>query len=233
MPWQTPDGLPTKRRYKRLRIPVIESPEPENRYVYGSVLGALYELTLAENWQANGVVTPEEIALIFYSVFQEFLMDIPVGSIMIWLTNSPPADWLICDGQAIDRAIYSDLFALFGTQFGAGNGTTTFNLPDLRARFPVGRKSDNTRFDTIGETGGQESQDHTHTLDLGPAVPNRAMSTTQYPLWQTTTPPVTAGFSGGAGSTTFYGMVRTMDSQIIDTLPPFVVVNFIIHALAS
>lgn len=86
---------------------------------------------------------------------------LPAGSIMAWGTNTPPANWLLADGSAVSRSVYSSLFAVIGTQYGAGNGTTTFNLPDLRGRVPVGRNGGT--FGTLGATGGAE----THTLSAG------------------------------------------------------------------
>lgn len=84
----------------------------------------------------------------------------PVGIIAMWATNSAPTGWLICDGSAISRATYSELFALWSTTFGVGDGSTTFNLPDMRQRIPIGRYVSNSAIDTIGETQG--SWDHTH-----------------------------------------------------------------------
>jgi len=85
---------------------------------------------------------------------------LPAGSIMAWGTNTPPANWLLADGSAVSRATYSSLFAVIGTQYGAGDGTTTFNLPDLRGRVPVGRNGGT--FGTLGASGGAE----THTLTI-------------------------------------------------------------------
>ncbi len=62
----------------------------------------------------------------------------PIGSIHQWSTNGAPSKWLICDGSAVSRATYSDLFAVIGETYGTGDGGSTFNLPDLRARVPVG-----------------------------------------------------------------------------------------------
>lgn len=56
----------------------------------------------------------------------------PLASVMDYAGPTPPAGWAFCAGQAISRTAYSDLFAIIGTTFGAGNGTTTFNLPDAR-----------------------------------------------------------------------------------------------------
>lgn len=62
----------------------------------------------------------------------------PVGQVMIWPTNTAPQDFLICNGQAVLRGQYAALFGVLGTTYGAGDGSTTFNLPDLRGRVPVG-----------------------------------------------------------------------------------------------
>ena len=62
----------------------------------------------------------------------------PVGSILLFAGSSAPAGWLLCQGQAISRTTYATLFAVIGTTFGAGDGSTTFNLPDFRESSPVG-----------------------------------------------------------------------------------------------
>lgn len=81
---------------------------------------------------------------------------IPTGLIVPgWPTTSAPTGWLICDGSAVSRTTYAALFAVIGTVFGAGNGSTTFNVPDLRDKFIKGKSSD-----AIGDTGGSA----THTL---------------------------------------------------------------------
>jgi microcystin-dependent protein len=86
---------------------------------------------------------------------------IPSGTIAMWPTVTPPTDWLLCDGTAVSRTTYSTLFVLFGTTFGAGNGSTTFNLPNYKNRMPYGA-------DTValGATGGSANSvvvSHTHT----------------------------------------------------------------------
>ena len=86
---------------------------------------------------------------------------IPSGTIAMWPTVTPPTDWLLCDGTAVSRTTYSTLFILFGTTFGAGNGSTTFNLPNYKNRMPYGA-------DTValGATGGSANSvvvSHTHT----------------------------------------------------------------------
>ena len=84
---------------------------------------------------------------------------LPTGASTFWFTNTAPTGWLICNGSAISRSVYADLFAVLGTTYGAGDGSTTFNLPDLRQRFPLGKAASGTGA-TLGATGG--SIDHTH-----------------------------------------------------------------------
>lgn len=60
---------------------------------------------------------------------------VPTGAVLAYAKNTPPAGYLACNGAAVSRSTYAALFAAIGTTFGAGNGTTTFNLPDLRAEF--------------------------------------------------------------------------------------------------
>lgn len=76
-------------------------------------------------------------------------------------SSAPNSNWMICDGTAISRTTYAALFAVIGTSYGAGDGTTTFNIPDLRQRFPLGKAASGTG-GTLGGTGG--SIDHTHSV---------------------------------------------------------------------
>jgi microcystin-dependent protein len=59
----------------------------------------------------------------------------PVGTIISFAGSTAPSGYLVCDGSEISRATYADLFSVLGTTWGAGNGTTTFNIPDLRGQF--------------------------------------------------------------------------------------------------
>lgn len=61
------------------------------------------------------------------------------GDIKLTGRTAPETGWLFCDGAAVSRATYADLYAAIGVAFGAGDGTTTFNVPDLRGRAPYGR----------------------------------------------------------------------------------------------
>lgn len=63
---------------------------------------------------------------------------VPPGAIQFFATQSAPSGWLVCDGRAVRRADYPALFAAIGTLYGDGNGTSTFNLPDMVGRFAEG-----------------------------------------------------------------------------------------------
>lgn len=63
---------------------------------------------------------------------------IPTGTIVMTGRSSAPSGWLICNGDAVDRTLYAELYSAIGITFGPGNGTTTFNLPDMRGRVAAG-----------------------------------------------------------------------------------------------
>ena len=88
---------------------------------------------------------------------------IPIGAILAYGGMTVPSGWLICDGNAVSRTEYSELFAAIGTTYGAGDGSTTFNLPDLKGRVAVGAGNSGTTGAT-NHTLGQKSGEETHTL---------------------------------------------------------------------
>jgi len=84
----------------------------------------------------------------------------PTGVINMWATTTAPTSWLLCDGTAVSRTTYAALFAVISTTYGTGDGSTTFALPNLKGKVPVGRDSGDVSFDSMGELGGAK----THTL---------------------------------------------------------------------
>ena len=62
----------------------------------------------------------------------------PIGAILAYGGTTAPTGWLFCQGQQVSRALYSELFAVIGTTYGSGDGSTTFNLPDFRGRTAIG-----------------------------------------------------------------------------------------------
>lgn len=98
---------------------------------------------------------------------------IPAGVIQQYAGSSAPTGYLLCEGQAISRSTYSALYAVIGTTYGAGDGSTTFNLPNLKGKVPIGLNSSDASFDARGETGGEKTHTittaelpaHTHSVD--------------------------------------------------------------------
>lgn len=90
----------------------------------------------------------------------------PTGSVIAFAGQIAPSGWLLCQGQAVSRTTYADLFDIIGTTYGVGDNSTTFNLPDLRAEFvrgwDAGRGIDIGR--VFGSSQGGEIQSHTHTM---------------------------------------------------------------------
>jgi len=96
------------------------------------------------------------------------LATVPTGVIQMWPNVAAPAGWILCNGSNVSRTTYADLFAVIGTTFGAGDGSTTFTLPDLRGKFIVGYNSADADYNAIGKTGGEKK--HTLTQAELPAV---------------------------------------------------------------
>jgi len=92
---------------------------------------------------------------------------VPIGSIIPWTSTTIPDGWLECNGQAVSRTDFSELFAKIGTTFGDGDGSTTFNVPDLRGEFIRGW--DNGRGVDSGREFGSWQADifksHNHVTD--------------------------------------------------------------------
>ena len=95
----------------------------------------------------------------------------PVGMIVAFGGTAAPTDWLLCDGSAVSRTTYADLFAVIGTAFGSGDGSTTFNLPDLREATTKGvglTGKSNNHMDAdglaIGEFIEDRVQEHQHGI---------------------------------------------------------------------
>ena len=85
---------------------------------------------------------------------------LPIGMIMPSASQGSMTDWLKCDGSAVSRTEYSELFNAIGVSYGSGDGSTTFNLPNIKGKMIIGYDPDDDDFDTIGATGGGK----THTI---------------------------------------------------------------------
>lgn len=131
---------------------------------------------------------------------------VPPGVISAYGGTSAPSGYLLCDGTAVSRITYAALFAVLGTTYGAGDGSTTFNVPDLRQRFPLGKSAAGTGA-TLGGTGG--AIDHAHGSPLTTGAPSSTVTA--------------AGILVTVADDT-----HTHDVVVPADNPPFQVVNFIV-----
>lgn len=162
---------------------------------------------------------------------------VAVGEITAWPSVDIPPNKLLCDGQAVSRTEYSRLFAVVGVWYGPGDGATTFNLPDLRQRFPLG-KADSGTGSTIGAVGGQI--DHTHGLDTsnshakmtgGGSSPFIRVRRKAAPsTWAATHTSSPSGGSFGTGTDTS-STVIALGGDSGSANPPYAVVNWVIQAV--
>jgi microcystin-dependent protein len=92
---------------------------------------------------------------------------LPAGQVTLYAGNLPPTGWTWCDGSEQLRSAYPELFAVIGTKYGSGDGTTTFNLPNMGSRLAVGMDSAQTEFNDLGVSGGEIN--HLLTINELPA----------------------------------------------------------------
>jgi microcystin-dependent protein len=150
------------------------------------------------------------------------------AEVKLYAGTSLPTGYLWANGQAVSRSTYADLFSAIGTTYGAGNGSTTFNVPDLRGRVPVGPDalggaSDAGRLSanqTLGASGGEEkhqltisempSHSHSYTRPQNFDENGGTLSSALARIQQNTT-------TGSAGG-----------DQAHNTMQPFLVLNYVI-----
>lgn len=154
---------------------------------------------------------------------------LPIGSIISFSSNSIPSNYLLCDGSAVSREQYKQLFDIIGVTYGAGDGNTTFNLPDLKGKVITGLNSEDTEFNTIGKTGGEK--EHKLTVDEmpshrhgNPVAVNNGGNAGQYrSLFATNTDFWSKNDSHNATAS-------TGGDQAHNNLQPYIVTNYIIKA---
>lgn len=147
-----------------------------------------------------------------------------VGEVIDYSGSTAPAGWLFCSGQAVSRTTYADLFAIISTTYGVGDGSTTFNVPDLRGRVVAGLggttagrltgAGSGIDGDTLGDTGGAET--HTLTEDEMPSHDGHITGAVG-----------TSGSSAGASSSSA-GEIRGAD-QPHNNVQPTLILNKIIY----
>jgi len=156
------------------------------------------------------------------------------GTILSWSDSSIPSGFLECTGAAVSRTTYADLFAVIGTTYGAGDGSSTFNLPDLQDNVPVGKSGTKA----LASTGGANT--------VTPTVNNTSISTGQLASHNHVIPMAPPGadpdprimpiFSGGKTSnvgnrtvqTTGSGTAHGHNADAVSTLQPYIALIYII-----
>ena len=98
---------------------------------------------------------------------------IPTATIVPWTSASVPSGFLECNGADVSRSTYADLFAIIGTTYGTGDGSSTFGLPDLQDNVPVGKSNNKT----LASTGGANTV--TSTGNISGSTANATLSTPQ------------------------------------------------------
>lgn len=143
--------------------------------------------------------------------------------------STAPEGYLVCDGSAVSRSTYADLFDAIGTTYGYGDGETTFNVPDIMGRVAVGASSTYTLASTGGEEThvltDQEIPSHTHTVPahghantIKATTPSLSHSITQ-PAYKYSGPNGTVGVSSGGsakGGTSSVAASRTTNLAVAD-----------------
>lgn len=147
-------------------------------------------------------------------------LGLPVGTIIPYAGSTVPTGWLLCDGSTYNRELYRTLFLQIGTTYGVGDGATTFAVPDLRQRFPLGKGASGTG-STLGSNGGlidhtHTGPSHTHTVTTGvPSATTDVQSGSGTLVGSSTHTHTATTGAGGAGNT---GTAN----------PPFLSLNFLI-----
>ena len=184
------------------------------------------------------------------SVSTAISVAMPVGAVMPYAGASAPTGWLLCYGQAVSRTTYAALFAAISTTYGTGDGTTTFNLPDLRGRVIAGQDdmggSSANRLtnqtggldgDTLGATGGAETHTlteaqmplHGHAFRASYASAGTASSdTTGGFITRTTSASTEAAYTGTPSNTQGQQIGGTGGGGAHNNVQPTIILNYII-----
>jgi len=174
----------------------------------------------------------------------------PAGAIIMYGAATAPTGYLKCDGSNINRTTYSDLFTAIGTTYGSGDGSLTFGIPNLESRFPIGYDGGSSY--ALAGTGGAITDTPTLSgTNAGTSITEAQMPSHTHDSWGSGWP--TGSWTGGtgtsqssvtqtggslaststlrtlaAGSGNTHTHTWTGTSTAVDTVPPYLVVNYII-----
>ena len=165
---------------------------------------------------------------------------IPTATIVPWSDSSVPSGFLECDGAAVSRTTYSALFAIVGTTYGVGDGSSTFNVPNLQDNVAVGKSNNKA----VGSTGGANTAtktgniggstanatlstaqlaNHSHSLGANPGQQYYKQNSPAYPIYMT-------GASGatGSGQGHSHNMSANFSGDTTSVLQPYLTIVYII-----
>lgn len=117
------------------------------------------------------------VIIILFIFVGEVSATVATGTVNMWSSSTIPSGYLLCDGRAVSRTTYANLYKIIGTTYGAGDGSTTFNLPNMGGKSVVGKSSTKS----ISSTGGSNTStltaanlpSHNHSI---PALSGTAAS---------------------------------------------------------
>lgn len=159
---------------------------------------------------------------------------LPIGSMLPYGNVNPPANWLVCDGSAVSRTTYADLFSVIGTTYGEGDGSTTFNLPNKKGRVSAGYDATNSQFNTLGKHIGEEK----HTLSVSELAKHThefitTTGSTNFAILESLDGNPHAKWDTSEGNLTSGPMTETGGSQPFNVIQPTEIDQWIIKAFQS
>lgn len=153
----------------------------------------------------------------------------PAGAIVMYGGSDTPTGWLRCDGSAVSRTTYAALFAVIGTTWGAGDGSTSFNVPNFAGRSPIGQGTGTGLTNRVqGTTGGTE----THTLTTA-QIPSHTHGPPAGESWDGFWCYDDTGTKTLAGGTVYSGASRgatgaTGSGEAHNNMAPWLAISFLI-----
>lgn len=150
----------------------------------------------------------------------------PAGIILPYAGSTAPEGYLMCDGSAVSRGAYAALFSAIGTTYGTGDGSTTFNIPDLTGRVVIGVSGTHA----LGTTGGEESHvlletelpvhhhevpQHGHSNDIVATVPQLTHTLTQ-PAFKYTASSTASRYGDASGAARYNTVANASGSRSTD-----------------
>lgn len=183
--------------------------------------------TRSDSAVCGGVIarTAEKLALDGKADKSEIEGFVTVGDVKMTVCTTAPKKWLICNGAAVSRSRYAALFSAIGTTYGEGDGSTTFNLPNLSGRVVVGVDKSDPDFSAAGKTGGEKT--HKLTIEEMPAH-GHSISAISDPTGSAEGVNITASASGR--ESTRFPTSSAGGGKAHNNLQPYMALNYIIYA---